>query len=102
MLEKNKIITTRQGGTMFREISKSVGRSLTAIKKILHHFQKERKIVSGRTVKSKKECRISGKKARYLFVLSKRNRRKTLPVLIEENNLAADVPFSLSTVRSLC
>ncbi len=99
LLEKSKIITMRQDGSSFRAIAKSVGRSVTAIKNVLDNFEKEGKIRPDRKNYCDRELAISKKTARYLYLLSKRNRRKTLPVLTEELNLAVDVPVSLSTVR---
>jgi transposase len=99
VLEKSKIITLRQDGSSFRAISKSVGRSVTAVKNVLDNFEKEGKISPDRKNYCDRELAISKKTARYLYLLSKRNRRKTLPVLTEELNLAVDVPVSLSTVR---
>ena len=44
VLEKSKIITMRQDGSSFLAISKSVGRSETAVKNVLDNFEKEGKI----------------------------------------------------------
>ena len=98
-IEKSKIITMRESGSSYRVISKSVGRSVTAVKNVLDCFQKEKVLVSGRKTRCENELKISKKTARYLYLLSKRSRRKTLPVLTEELNLAVDSPVSLSTVR---
>jgi hypothetical protein len=89
----------REIGSSYRVISKSVGRSVTAVKNVLDCFHKEKILVSGRKTRCKNELKISPKKARYLYLLSKRSRLKTLPVLTEELNLAIDSPVSLSTVR---
>ena len=80
-IEKSKIITMRESGSSYRVISKSVGRSVTAVKNVLDCFQKEKVLVSGRKTRCENELKISKKTARYLYLLSKRSRRKTLPVL---------------------
>jgi hypothetical protein len=44
-IEKSKIITMRESDSSYRVISKSVGRSVTAVKNVLDCFQKEKKFL---------------------------------------------------------
>ena len=98
VIEKSKIIGMRQEGFSFSKISLAVGRSVNAVKHVIGNFT-ETEVIGKREVTKLVKRKISDRTARYLQLLSKRDRRKTLPVLTQEISLATSNNISLSSVR---
>ena len=98
VIEKSKIIGMRQEGFSFSKISLAVGRSVNAVKHVIGNFT-ETEVIGKREVTKLVKRKISDRTARYLQLLSKRDRRKTLPVLTQEISLATSNKISLSSVR---
>lgn len=84
VIEKSKIIGMRQEGFSFRKISLAVGRSVNAVKHVIDNFT-ETEVIGKREVTKLVKRKISDRTARYLQLLSKRDRRKTLPVLLKRS-----------------
>ena len=80
------------------KISLAVGRSVNAVKHAIDNFT-ETEVIGKREVTKSAKRKISDRTARYLQLLSKRDRRKTLPVLTQEISLATINKISLSSVR---
>jgi transposase len=98
VMEKSKIVTLRQEGASLRKISLVLGRSVNAVKQAINRFN-ETECIEKRERKTSCKPKISDATARYLKLLSKRDRRKTLPLLTQEVNSAISTPVSMSTVR---
>ena len=98
VIEKSKIIGMRQEGFSFSKISLAVGRSVNAVKHVIGNFT-ETEVIGKREVTKLVKRKISDRIARYLQLLSKRDRRRTLPVLTQEISLATSNNISLSSVR---
>ena len=98
VMEKSKIVTLRQEGASLRKISLALGRSVNAVKQAINIFN-ETECIGKRERKTSCKPKISDATARYLKLLSKRDRRKTLPLLTQEVNSAISTPVSMSTVR---
>lgn len=97
--EKVKVITMHQDGASLRCIAKAVHRSVSGIKGIIDFFKEHGEVNFKRIIKNPTPPKISEKSRKYLVLLSKRDRRKTLPVLTEEINQVLDDSVSNTTVR---
>jgi transposase len=98
VMEKTKIVTLRQEGASLRKISLVLGRSVNAVKQAINIFN-ETECIGKRERKTSSKPKISDASGRYLQLLSKRDRRKTLPLLTQEVSSAVGTPVSMSTVR---
>lgn len=98
--EKARILSLNEEGKSLRQISVAVGRSVCAIQNTIKKYKIERKFLCVREKKEHKDTKkLSARDEKYLFLLSKRNRRKTVPALTDELNVTRDNPVSKSTVR---
>lgn len=81
----------------FRQIRDLVGRSVCAIQKVVADYIKFGK--SGALQQWHKNCKLSPSDERYILLMSKRFRRKTVPEITSDFNTGHLNPVSFSTIR---
>lgn len=77
-----------------------MNRSANGVKRVIDTFKEKEEVNFRRVIKNPTPPKISEKTRKYLILLSKRDRRKSLPALTEEMNSVLDHSVSQSTVRS--
>lgn len=95
--EKVKIIFLHQQGASLRQIAVTVHRSVSGVKGVIDSFKLEGTISDCRVVK--RASKTSNRDKKYLFLTSKRDRRKSVPILTEEINQVLEYKISQSSVR---
>lgn len=95
--DRIKIVNLRSSGLPYRAIAAKVGCCIGTVSNILKQHRETRSVQpKSRNVEKKK---LSTKDERYLQLLSVRDRRATIPILMEMYNASMQVKVSRSTVQ---